>query len=337
MKTKQIFLLTILLSHLLFSQSIQKYADIGNLQLENGLVIENCQIGFRTFGELNAEKNNAIIYCSWFGGASESIEKIIGNDKIVDTLNYFIIAFDALGNGVSTSPSNSISQPNEKFPNISIRDMVNAQHKVLVEHLGIENLFAAIGGSMGGMQVFEWLVAYPDFIKKAITYAATPKLTTNDLLIWQIQLELINHAHNTNTYEEINKIINKISELLVRTPEYLNNKYSPEKFEDLLKTLNIKPSKIFTSYNKALQIKAIMGHDISKYFSGSMDEAAKNIKTKLFIIVGKQDNLVNPAPAIEFAKVLNSEILILDNNCGHLAVGCELKRCSDAIKLFLKK
>lgn len=140
-----IFNFIILSDTFIFSQSIQRFAEIGDLTLINGEKIIDCRMGYRTFGKLNEEKSNVIIYPSWFEGTSEAISNLITKNNFIDTNKYFITVIDALGNGVSTSPSNYKSD----FPLITIRDMVNSQYKFLKENLGINHLYAAVGGSMG--------------------------------------------------------------------------------------------------------------------------------------------------------------------------------------------
>src|SRR5579872_54139 len=88
----------------------QQYAFIGDFPLENGLHIADCKIGYRTFGKLNATRSNAIIYPT-AGGSTTYMMALFGNVTEVDTARFYLILIDALGNGVSSSPSNSISQP----------------------------------------------------------------------------------------------------------------------------------------------------------------------------------------------------------------------------------
>ena len=187
----KIFVATYFFITSLTAQSEQRFADLGNFKLVSGEMIYKCKIGYRTFGTLNEEKSNAILWPTWFGGKSENLANLIGPDKVVDSDEYFVIAVDALGNGVSSSPSNSEYQSNRNFPQITIKDMINSQYKLLTEHLGINHLHGIIGGSMGGMQVFEWIVSYPNFMEKAIAYVGSPKLTSFDLLVWQTELTAI--------------------------------------------------------------------------------------------------------------------------------------------------
>jgi homoserine O-acetyltransferase/O-succinyltransferase len=133
----------------------QKFASLGKFKLESGEVIRDCRIGYRTFGHLNADASNTILMPTWANGTTEQIKSNIGPNAVVDAADYFVIAIDALSNGVSSSPSNSSSQPRMKFPKITLRDMVNSQYQVLTGTLGIKHLRAVVGVSMGGMQAFE--------------------------------------------------------------------------------------------------------------------------------------------------------------------------------------
>ena len=81
----------------------------------------------------------------------------------------------------------------------------------------------------------------------------------------------------------------------------------------------------------------MINFNISEGFNGSLKKAAEAIKAKVFMIVSSTDHILNPQPAIDFAQMLNAEIMILENNCGHLAIGCEMEKCSNAINAFFKR
>ncbi|MDA2939037.1 alpha/beta fold hydrolase [Acidobacteria bacterium AH-259-A15] len=119
---------------------------------------------------------------------------LIGLGKLVDSTKYFVIAVDAFGNGVSSSPSKSRVQAGDSFPEFSIRDMVNAQHQLLTKVLGVSHLRAVMGISMGGMQTFQWMVSYPDFLGRAVPIVGSPRLASNDLLLWQAEMRAIEGA-----------------------------------------------------------------------------------------------------------------------------------------------
>ena len=202
--------------------------------------------------------------------------------------------------------------------------MVNSQYKLLTEHLGIKKLHGMIGGSMGGMQVFEWIVSYPDFMEKAIAYVGSPKLTSFDILLWQSELNAIEEGWKCDqSDEQIVKTVAAIQNMMARTPAYVIEKTKPEEVTAafIIRAYDTY-SKFFNSYNWAAQLKAMMSHDISKNFNGSMKEAAAKIKAKLFIIVSSTDLIMNPNPALEFAKLYKCKLHILKITAGilHLAV-----------------
>lgn len=331
-----LFIVVILQTTAILSQSQQQFANIGKLELTSGESINNCIIGYRTFGKLNNDSSNVIIYPTWFEGTTENIARLIEKYKFLDATNYFIIAIDALGNGISTSPSNYNVYKIKNMPDISIRDMVNSQYKLLTEIFKFKNIFAAVGGSLGAMQVLEWAVAYPGFISKVVAYVGTPKMSTYDLLWTNTQLNIIETGKRYEVPDnEIRKSLAMIMVAMGRTPDYIVDKIKPEDFKNYLKDFDKEYSTTFTLDDYYLQLKAILSHDISRNFSGSMEETAKRIRAELFLIISETDLLINPIAAKNFAKLTNAKTLYLNNNCGHLAVSCELEKCRIEIANFL--
>src|SRR5690242_15914589 len=91
-------------------EGAQQFAELGNLKLQGGTVIQDFRLGYRTLGKLNAQKSNAILWPTWLGGKSQDLLQFLGPGKVVDASTYFVVLVDAIGNGVTTSPSNSKSQ-----------------------------------------------------------------------------------------------------------------------------------------------------------------------------------------------------------------------------------
>jgi len=316
-----------------FAESVQQFGNIGDLKLQSGKILYDCKIGFRTFGSLNNDSSNAILIPTWFAGVSKDVIGLLGADKLIDTIRYFIIVVDALGNGVSTSPTNYRDEI--PFPEITIHDMVESEYLLVKNILHINHLFAIIGGSMGSMQAFEFVIAYPDFMDKAIPYSASPKITSNEKIIFSLMKEIITSGKKSGEPEnEIIKKLNIIIQLLARTPANTNRNYPSDKFSDIEKKFE-RTSPIFTSASYLTQLEAMFTHDITRNYKSSYEETAKHIKAKLFIIVSQTDLLLNPQPALDFATEANAKMLLLKNDCGHLAVGCEMELCRTEIQKFL--
>ena len=163
---------------------LQRYA-VGDLPLESGDVIHDFNIAYMTEGTLNADKSNAVLMVTAIGGNHHRVDFLIGPGKGIDTNRLFVIKTDAIGNGLTTSPSTSTSQHGPDFPHFTIRDMVESQ-KRLLDHLGITHLVAVAGASMGGMQTLQWGVSHPVMMDNLI--ALTPMARTT---AWSIA---VNHA-----------------------------------------------------------------------------------------------------------------------------------------------
>jgi len=316
----------------------QQFANLGDIKLRGGETLRDCRIGYRTYGMLNADRSNAILLPTWADGTTEQLQDAIVKDKFADPAIYFVITVDALSNGVSSSPSNSRVQPRMKFPRITIRDMVETQHELLTRVLGIQHLKAVMGISMGGMQTFQWIVAFPNFMDKAIPIVGSPRLAPYDLVLWQAQIDAItndpawkggNYVKNPSRTAEV-----EFGELFLTSPEHFNQSITREK---LMQELAAAPSlnQGSDANNKVRQSQAMMALDVSQPFDGSMQRAAAVVKAKVFVIASKNDLTVTPGPAIDFAHLLNAKLLVLDDDCGHQAPGCEAKTLVPTIAAFL--
>jgi homoserine O-acetyltransferase/O-succinyltransferase len=161
--------------------------------LECGKSLSKVHIAFEIFGEINSSKNNVILIAHAFTGDAHvgihpdepNLEgwwkDFVGPGKPFDTSKYAIICSNVLGGCMGSTGPNCINPETNKpyglkFPLITIKDMVNAQ-KWLLDQLGISQLLAVAGGSMGGMQVLEWAISYPKMVKAAIPIATTSRLS----------------------------------------------------------------------------------------------------------------------------------------------------------------
>lgn len=312
---------------------------MSDFKLESGETIRDCQIGYRTIGALDDNKSNAILFPTWAGGISEQLVSNIGSDKLLDSNRYYVIAIDAFANGVSSSPSNSKLQPHMMFPKFTLRDAVNAQHQVLTKILHLNHIKAVVGISMGGMQTFEWMVSYPDFMDKAIPIVGSPQLAPYDLLHWQTQIDVITNdpAWNKGDYQANPARVAEaeFGSLLLTTPENYNRRTTRKQvFEELEKAKNATGG--FDANNKIQQAQAMMALDVAEPFGGSLERAAASVKAKVLVIAAKFDHVVAPAPALEFARLLGAKTLVLTGDCGHSAPSCESSAVNRAVAEFLQ-
>ena len=143
-----------------------KVFELGNLQLQSGMILPNAQLTYQTYGELAGDRSNVILYPTSFGAHHTDIEWLIGPGKILDSDIWFIIIPNMFGNGLSSSPSN-IAEPygTGLFPQFSHWDNVQAQRRMLADVFGIDRIALAYGWSMGAQQVLHWGSIFPDQVE----------------------------------------------------------------------------------------------------------------------------------------------------------------------------
>jgi homoserine O-acetyltransferase len=317
-----------------------RFATLGDFALENGQVIRDCRIGYRTVGTLDSKRSNVVLFTTWASGTSEQIvSSHVGPGRLVDSSKYHVIVVDALGNGVSSSPSNSPLQPRMQFPRFSIRDMVEAQHTLLTEVLGLDRVRAVIGISMGGMQTFQWMVSYPAFMDAAIPIVGSPRLAPYDLVVWRAQIDAIvndpgwnggNYASNPARMAEA-----AFGSLLLTTPDHYNRQVTRERVLAELESAARTAS--FDANDKIRQAEAMMALDVSSAFGGSMERAVAAVKARALVIVATSDHVVTPGPALDFARLLGAPTLALESDCGHMAPSCERETVNQAVARFLEE
>lgn len=181
------------------------------LALARGGRLEQVRVAYETYGRLSAAGDNAVLICPALSGDSHVAshgadddpgwwEIAVGPGKAFDTDRYFVICPNILGGCRGTTGPNCANPATGRpygpdFPEITIADMVEAQRRLL-DHLGVGELLAVAGGSMGGMQVLHWAAAHPDRVRAAIPVATAPALTSQGLAFDVIGRNAINHDPN---------------------------------------------------------------------------------------------------------------------------------------------
>jgi homoserine O-acetyltransferase/O-succinyltransferase len=318
--------------------STQQFTDLGTCPLENGRTIQGCRIGYRTFGTLNAKRSNVVVVLTWFLGNSEQAGgAYVGAEKVIDPAKYYVITIDALGDGVSSSPSNSTEQPRMKFPTFTIRDMVATQHRLLTETLKLTHVHAVLGGSMGGMQALQWAYSYPEFMDRIVAVVPSPRMSSYDLLLWRSELNAIQSdiewRGGEYTGRPMMKTVVDIHKLHLQTPSKIAHDTPtsgyPKFVEEEERNSNFDPN------DEIRQLQAMMTQDVAP--GKTIDQMAKLLKPTTLIVVATQDMMANPINATALAKAAHAQLIELISDCGHLAPGCESVRVQPAVRAFLAK
>src|ERR1700689_3249484 len=149
---------------------------IKNFKTESGVTLPEAHVVYGTYGHLNAARDNVILLPSHYMAKLNGYEWLMGPGKALDPSQLFLVTTEMFGNGSSSSPNNT-PEPfhGPRFPVMTIRDNVEAVHRLLTEELKVTHLKAVIGFSMGAQQAFQWVVSYPDFMDRAVATSGTAK------------------------------------------------------------------------------------------------------------------------------------------------------------------
>lgn len=333
--SRHILLLILFVTAPAFGQVQQQFAAIGDLPLESGEVLRDVRVGFIAVGTLNEDESNILVFPTWFGGTARNLIDfgIIGPGKLADTSRYYVIAIDALGNGVSTSPSNSAQQPGAKFPAVTIGDMVESQYRLLTGHLGIGHVHAVMGISMGGMQTFDWMGRYPDFMEHALPMDGSPRMTSYDLLQWQVHRDIVtvmrDAGHND---EDIFELVGRVSQMTLQTPAWFVQNVKPGELEGYLAAR----SGTRDSYDYIVQLDAMIQQNVFGHSDASRREWLDRVVADVLVVGGTRDHMVNQVPAQRAAAELGAEVFMNDSYCGHLGGGCERDTLVERVRGFLQ-
>jgi homoserine O-acetyltransferase len=285
-------------------QAPHQLYKMGDFKLESGEVIKDFAISYVVHGTLNAKKSNAILMVTAISGNHHRLDFMIGPGNALDTNKYFIICTDAIGNGLTTSPSNSTAQPRMQFPKFQIRDMVVSQHRLVREHLGINHVVTVIGPSMGGMQALQWGVSYPDFMDSLVSLVPLAKTPAWSVVVMEASRKaiMLDPAWNQGNYasppEQGIRLWREILGFLAaRSPEIYREQFPGNQLDVLPWLMEQETSliKAFDANDWIYQTWAYDRHDLGTTpgFNGDTAKALQSIKAKALILLGTKD-LLNP-------------------------------------------
>ena len=157
--------------------------SLGNVQLQRGGSIPHAKLAYKTFGTLNEDKSNVIVYPTWFSGFVYNNEWLIGKGMALDPDVYFIIIVCPLGNGQSSSPSNTPEPRNQsRFPHVTLYDNVFLQHRFITEYFGITKIKLVVGWSMGAQQTYQWGCLYPEMVERIAPFCGSAKTSPHNFV-----------------------------------------------------------------------------------------------------------------------------------------------------------
>ena len=316
------------------------------LKLDCGQIINDYPLAYETYGSLNQNKDNAILVChaltgdQFVTGLNPITKKegwwsyAVGPNKSIDTNKYFIICANVIGGCMGSFGPSHINQKTNKiygtdFPVITINDIVNAQINLL-DHFGIKKLFSVVGGSMGGMQVLQFVSNFPERTKTVVPIACTSSHSAQNIAFNELGRQAITADHNwLDGKYLLNKTIPEKGLAVARMAAhitYLSKKGLQEKFgrklqeRDDLKFgfdadfqiesyLRYQGSVFVDRFdaNSYLYITRAMDYfDLIKQYDGNLSKAFKNTKTKFFVISFTSDWLYPTSENKDIVIALNA-------------------------------
>ncbi len=148
----------------------------GDIVLQSGEVLRDALLAYVVHGALSPRGDNLIVFPTCYAGKHGDNEWLIGPGKPLDTDRWCVVVPDMLGNGLSSSPSNSAPpQAGPDFPHVAVADNIAVQHRLVVEHLGVTRIPLVVGFSMGGQQAYQWAVSYPDLVERIVVLCGSAR------------------------------------------------------------------------------------------------------------------------------------------------------------------
>jgi len=347
------------------------------LYLESGRLISPVTIAYETYGKLNAAKDNAILICHALTGSAHAAwlhkagdkpgwwDSMIGSGKAFDTDKFFVICSNILGSCYGTTGPTSIDpftgkHYGRKFPVVTVKDMIKTQ-KRLIDYLGIDLLYSAAGGSLGGMQVLEWAITYPEKIRSAVVISASGRITPMAIAFNAIARHAITKDPNYKGGDYYGSAPPKDGLAIGRMAghiTYLSDAAFNRKFgrryatfegiydfngffevENYLLHNGYKFTERFDANTYLYLLKAMDIFDLA-YQYNSLEEAVSRIKAKILFITFSSDFLFPEYQTEELVSLMNKtgsppEWARIESDYGHDAFLVEFDEQTKAIKKFL--
>lgn len=309
--------------------------ELGDFTLQHGATLRNAKLAYKTYGTLNADKSNAIVYPTWYSGQHYDNEWLIGEGMALDPQTYFIIVPNMFGNGLSSSPSNTPEPYNQsRFPHVTFYDNVRAQHRLVTEKFGIEKLPLVLGWSMGAGQTYQWAISYPEMVERILPFCGSAKTSLHNIVFLEgvkaaLQADAAwQHgwydAKPTTGLRAVGRVYAGwgLSQAFYQEKLFLQMGYSS--LEDFLVSFWEGFFLRKDANNLLTMLWTWQNGDISKTpgFEGDFEKALGAIKAKAFVMPGSKDLYFPPEDnAYEVKFMPNAELRVIESLWGHFAGG----------------
>ena len=157
--------------------------ELGDVELQSGATLPGARLAYKTYGTLNAAKDNVIVLPTFYTGTHMRNEGFIGDGRAMDPARHFIVSVNMFGNALSSSPSNTAApHDGPRFPNATPWDNVFCQHRLLTERFGVERIALVAGWSMAAIQSYQWAAQYPGMVAAILPFCGSAKTSPHNLV-----------------------------------------------------------------------------------------------------------------------------------------------------------
>ena len=324
----------------------QKVIFQDHVQLECGRKLDQIEVVYEAYGELNEKKDNAILICHALSGNHHAAgfykesdsrpgwwDELIGPEKAIDTNTFYVICPNNLGGCHGTTGPSSVNPSNGEvygpnFPILTVNDWVNCQ-AILADLLGISCWHGVIGGSLGGMQALQWAISYPDRIKKAGVIAAASKLSAQNIAFNEVARQAIitdpdfqggEYIKNNSSPKRGLRLARMVGHITYLSDEAMRVKFGRElkegklrfgfdvdfEVEGYLRHQGDAFSEKFDANTYLLMTKLLDYYDPAKNFDGDLVRAFNSVKAKILAISFSSDWRFSPQRSREIVDALIS-------------------------------
>ena len=307
--------------------------ELGDTVLQSGETLRNAKIAYKTHGRLAADKSNVILYPTPYSAQHGDIEWLIGPGKALDPDKYFIVVLDQIGNGASSSPSNTPPpQDHSRFPIVTNLDNVAAQFRLVTEKFGLDKIALVVGWSMGAQQTFQWAVSHPDRVERIAPSCGTARTTPHNAVFLEglratltLDATWLNGDYENPPVAGIRAFARVYAGWGFSQPFYKRELYRQMGFGSLEEFLTGFWEKRFLrrdANNLLSMLRTWKLNDVGATpgFDGSLERALASIKAKATVMVGQTDLYFPPDDAeAEAAMIPGARYRVIRSVWGHQA------------------
>ncbi|MEM7294277.1 MAG: alpha/beta fold hydrolase [Pseudomonadota bacterium] len=304
---------------------------LGDVELQSGETLIDAFLAYKTYGELNAAGDNAIVLPTFYTGSHQRNEGFFGAGRGIDPAKHFVVSINLIGNGISVSPSNAVDAcKGHRFPRVTLWDNIACQHELLTEGLGVRQIALVAGWSMAGCQSYQWAAQYPELVKAILPFCASAKTSPHNIVFLEGVKAALTADASWNGGDYVDQPVAGLrafgrvyagwafSQTFYREGMFQQLGY--DTFDDLLDDWAEDHADNWDANNLLAKLDTWQQGDISAnvLYDGEFEKALGAIQARAILVPASSDLYFPPEDnAIEARHMPNAELRVYDTHWGH--------------------